>query len=208
MPYRWGFCTSLSCLLRIIRWGLAAADGILCWWFLLKEHDWERCALPYVLPESQRWWLRFVLYLSSFGEGKSDTWVTSDWNINFSRFLFISCWYHFPSIIVPIIGLPLYHKIRVLPSNKKRCALLIRLPTLIYPNMFMLEAVNGFVDVMGSIGYPSVPMSHCHDISPTEICRSSLDSFREPLSCQRCVVEGHDSLLRPYSAPVLPLFWR
>ena len=73
-------------------------------------------------------------------------------------------------------------------------------------NHNLLIAIILFMFVVSTL-YPNALTYHYHDISPTEICRSSLDSFQEPLSCQRCVVEGHDSLLHMYSAPVQPLFW-
>ena len=139
MPYRWWFCTSLSFLLRITRWWIDRADGILCWWFLMWGRGSELCEQLHAQPESQRWWLGFFLSLSSCGEGKNETWVTKDWYIRISLFPFMSMQHHFPSIMVPMIGLSLYHMIRVLPSKRRRWALLTRFPTLIYPNMFMLE---------------------------------------------------------------------
>ena len=140
MPYRWGCGTSLSCLLRIIHWWLDRADGILGWWFRLWGRVAARCGLLHALPESQLWWLGFFLSLSSWGEGKNETWVTSDWNINCSNIPFRSCWYHKPSCIVPMIGLPLYQSIIVLSVNMFLCALLIRLPTLIYPKIILVIA--------------------------------------------------------------------
>ena len=139
MQYRWVFCTSLSSLLRITRWWLDMADGILCWWFQMWGRGSELCEQLHAQPESQRWWIGFFLSLSSWGEGKNETCVTKDWYIRISLFPFMSMQHHFPSIMVPMIGLSLYHMIRVLPSKRRRWALLTRLPTLIYPNMFMLE---------------------------------------------------------------------
>ena len=139
MPYRLWFCTSLSCLLRITRWWIDMADCILGWWFRLWGRVAARCVQLHVQPESQRWWLGFFLSLSSWGEGKNETWVTKDWYIRISLFPFMSMQHHFPSIMVPMIGLSLYHMIRFFPSKRRRWALLTRLPTLIYPNMFMLE---------------------------------------------------------------------
>ena len=139
MPYRLWFCTSLSCLLHITRWWLDRADGILGWWFRLWGRVEARCVQLHVLPESQRWWLGFFLSLYSCGEGKNETCVTKDWYIRISLFPFMSMQHHFPSIMVPMIGLSLYHMIRFFPSKRRRWALLTRLPTLIYPNMFMLE---------------------------------------------------------------------